>query len=238
MGIGTTTLNGAKLVVNTGALDTPSVSGNMTTGVIVQVSTGSQALNYGNDATGAWYNAAYANNAGVGLAHRWLTGGAERMRITTAGNVGIGTSSPSSTLTVGGNPPAAGALAAVGAASGISLALSDNTNCSMYVRHPAGGPVIGTDGGNALRFAANGNATTDEKMRIDSAGNVGIGTSAPSASAILDAQSTTKGVRMPNMTTTQKNAISSPAAGLMVFDTTLAKLCVYSGSAWQTITSI
>jgi hypothetical protein len=70
------------------------------------------------------------------------------------------------------------------------------------------------------------------------AGNVGIGTSSPNASAILDAQSTTKGVRMPNMTTTQKNAIASPAAGLIVFDTTLAKLCVYSGAAWETITSV
>jgi hypothetical protein len=67
---------------------------------------------------------------------------------------------------------------------------------------------------------------------------VGIGTASPSASAILDAQSTTKGVRMPNMTTTQKNAIASPAAGLMVFDTTLAKLSVYSGVAWETITSL
>lgn len=70
------------------------------------------------------------------------------------------------------------------------------------------------------------------------AGNMGIGTTSPSASAILDAQSTTKGVRMPNMTTTQKNAIATPAAGLIVFDTTLAKLCVYTGAAWQTITSI
>ena len=76
-----------------------------------------------------------------------------------------------------------------------------------------------------------------EAMRITSAGNVGIGTTSPSASAILDAQSTTKGVRMPNMTTTQKNAIASPAAGLMVYDTTLAKLCVYT-TAWETITSI
>jgi hypothetical protein len=67
---------------------------------------------------------------------------------------------------------------------------------------------------------------------------VGIGTTSPSDSAILDAQSTTQGVRMPNMTTTQKNAIVSPAAGLMVFDTTLAKLCVYSGAAWETITSL
>lgn len=79
-------------------------------------------------------------------------------------------------------------------------------------------------------------ATLAEAMRIDSVGNVGIGAAA-NASALLDVQSTTKGVRMPNMTTTQKNAIASPAAGLMVFDTTLAKLCVYTGAAWQTITS-
>jgi len=38
------------------------------------------------------------------------------------------------------------------------------------------------------------------------------------------------------MTTAQKNAISAPPAGLMVYDTNLAKLCVYT-SAWETITS-
>jgi trimeric autotransporter adhesin len=108
--------------------------------------------------------------------------GTERMRITSAGLVGIGTSSPSSTLTVGGNPPTAGALAAVGAAAGISLALSDNVNCSLYVRHPAAGPVIGTDGGNALRFATNGNAASDEKMRIDSSGNLLVGTTTTAGS--------------------------------------------------------
>jgi hypothetical protein len=80
-------------------------------------------------------------------------------------------------------------------------------------------------------------ASSTNNLNLDSSGNVGIGAAA-NASAILDAQSTTKGVRFPNMTTTQKNAISSPAAGLVVFDTTLAKLCVYSGSAWQTVTSV
>ena len=74
-------------------------------------------------------------------------------------------------------------------------------------------------------------------MTVDASQNVGIGTNSPAATAIIDAQSTTKGVRFPNMTTTQKNAIT-PSAGTVVFDTTLAKLCVYSGSAWQTITSV
>jgi len=77
-----------------------------------------------------------------------------------------------------------------------------------------------------------------EYMRLDSGGRLGVNTASPHASAQLDVQSTTRGVRMPNMTTTQKNAISSPGAGLMVFDTTLGKLCVYTGSAWQTITSV
>ena len=68
---------------------------------------------------------------------------------------------------------------------------------------------------------------------------VGIGGS-PDASSVLDAQSTTKGFLPPVMTTTQKNAITSPANGLVVFDSTLGKLCVFSSltSSWQTVTSV
>jgi hypothetical protein len=40
-----------------------------------------------------------------------------------------------------------------------------------------------------------------------------------------------------NVTTTQKNALSA-TSGRIVFDTTLGKLCVYTGAAWQTITSV
>ena len=60
---------------------------------------------------------------------------------------------------------------------------------------------------------------------------------ASSASAQLEVISTTKGFLPPRMTTAQKNAITTPAAGLVVFDTTLNKLCVYT-TAWQTITSV
>ena len=57
------------------------------------------------------------------------------------------------------------------------------------------------------------------------------------ATAALEVVSTTKGVRFPNMTTTQKNAIAN-TAGLVIFDTTLGKLCVNTGAGWQTITSV
>jgi hypothetical protein len=65
-----------------------------------------------------------------------------------------------------------------------------------------------------------------------------IGTTSPNASAKVQIDTTTQGFLPPRMTTTQKNAIATPAAGLVIFDTTLSKLCVYSGAAWQTITSV
>jgi len=69
-------------------------------------------------------------------------------------------------------------------------------------------------------------------------GAVGIGTASPDASALLDITSTTKGVKLPVMTTTQKNAISSPAEGLLVYDVTLHKLSVRTAAAWETVTSV
>jgi hypothetical protein len=57
-------------------------------------------------------------------------------------------------------------------------------------------------------------------------------------SAIFELKSTTQGFLPPKMTTTEKNAIATPAAGLVVYDTTLGKLCVRGAAAWETITSI
>jgi hypothetical protein len=63
---------------------------------------------------------------------------------------------------------------------------------------------------------------------------VGIGTTAPDASAKLQIDATTKGFLPPRMTTTQKNAIASPAAGLVVYDTTVNRAAVYS-TAWENV---
>lgn len=72
---------------------------------------------------------------------------------------------------------------------------------------------------------------------LSSAGQFSLGATA-NASAILQADSTTQGFLPPRMTTTQKNAISSPATGLVVYDTTLNKLAVYTGAGWETVTSL
>jgi hypothetical protein len=69
-------------------------------------------------------------------------------------------------------------------------------------------------------------------------GSLLIGTTTDVTSSICTLESTTKGFLPPRMTTTQKNAIASPATGLVVYDTTLNKLCVRTASAWETITSL
>ena len=68
--------------------------------------------------------------------------------------------------------------------------------------------------------------------------NVGIGTTTPSSKAILDLTSTTKGLLLPRMTTTQRDAITSPDAGLIIYNTTSNKLNFYNGSAWEVVTSL
>jgi hypothetical protein len=62
---------------------------------------------------------------------------------------------------------------------------------------------------------------------------VGLGVETPSASAKLELSSTDLGFLMPRMTQTQRNAISSPSTGLMVFQTDNSSgFYYYTGSAW------
>ena len=64
-------------------------------------------------------------------------------------------------------------------------------------------------------------------------GGIAVGQSAaPDASAILEAESTTKGFLMPRMTTAQRDAISSPAANLIVSNTETDGLDTYNGTRW------
>jgi hypothetical protein len=68
--------------------------------------------------------------------------------------------------------------------------------------------------------------------------NVGIGTSQPDNSAILDLSSSNKGFLLPRMSETQRLEIKSPAQGLQVFQTDAKSgLYIFDGSAWSVATS-
>lgn len=65
--------------------------------------------------------------------------------------------------------------------------------------------------------------------------SVGINTTSPHGSAVLDVSSTTKGILVPRMTTAQRTAIDTPAIGLLVFDTDLQQFIFNVDTGWVTI---
>lgn len=60
---------------------------------------------------------------------------------------------------------------------------------------------------------------------------VGINTTSPHQSAAMDIESTSKGLLIPRMTTSQKTAITNPASGLLIYDTTLRCISQNAGTA-------
>lgn len=62
---------------------------------------------------------------------------------------------------------------------------------------------------------------------------LGIGVQNVDSSAVIDVSSTSKGILIPRMTTTQRNSISSPSVGLKIFNTTTGKENIYNGSGWE-----
>jgi hypothetical protein len=75
-----------------------------------------------------------------------------------------------------------------------------------------------------------------ERMRIDTAGRIGIGTIVPNTSALLDLTSTTTGILVPRMTLAQKNAITSPPLGLLIFQTNGTKGFYFYDGSWKPVT--
>ncbi|MDP3358616.1 MAG: hypothetical protein Q8S41_04630 [Lutibacter sp.] len=66
---------------------------------------------------------------------------------------------------------------------------------------------------------------------------VGIGTTNPDGSAMLDIQSNAKGVLIPRMLTSERTAIATPANGLLVFDTNTQSFWFRDGSLWKELSS-
>lgn len=100
--------------------------------------------------------------------------------------------------------------------------------------------LVGTAGNGTATSAAillkvgNNGATT--AATILNNGKIGIGAT-PDASALLDITSTSLGFGLPSMTSTQRNAISSPRDGLVVYNSSDQKLSLRANGAWVDISA-
>ena len=138
------------------------------------------------------------------------------------GNMGIGNTSPGQKLSVvdGGN---------ANQYSGIASFEANNRTQGVGIGW-GGIQSIGTNASVALNLNAKG--TGNIIMQTQSTGNVGIGTASPNANALLDLTSTTRGFLPPRMTTAQRDAITTRPAGLMIYNSSTARLEYYNGTAW------
>ncbi len=82
------------------------------------------------------------------------------------------------------------------------------------------------------------NVSSSSQTKLGSltvSGVLGIGTSSPNASAATDISSTAKGLLVPRMTQTQRDAIVSPQSGLFIYNTTAHQFNIYANSAWGAV---
>lgn len=169
--------------------------------------------------------------------------------MTNAGMIGIGTAAPGTPIHVAATnatvyTPTSAALA-IPANILTTIENLDTTDSTAsllgFVTRSGGavnrsfiGNVSNSAGGSIVFGHRTGTTSYAERMRIDYLGNLGIGTSSPNANAILDVVSTTKAFMPPRMTTAQKNAVASPTAGMVVYDTDMKGISFYNGTAWTT----
>jgi hypothetical protein len=139
---------------------TSSTTGNGSTGSIVNIQSSEIRLTSGIQGTGTYLPIAIH------------TGGSERLRIDTSGNVGVGTSSPVSNANQT-------SVSVNGTSVGRFDCLLGGTLKASFQADTVGIVNLRAIAAEPLAFYT----TNTERMRIDSSGNVGIGTSSPSSFA-------------------------------------------------------
>ena len=114
------------------------------------------------------------------------------------------------------------------------LPLTSGVTGTLPVANGGTGVTTSTGTGNTVLSASPTLTGTIIAASATLSGSLGVGAAAD-ASAAIDITSTTQGLGLPSMTTTQRDAISSPATGLQIFNSSTSKANVYDGTSWQEI---
>jgi predicted heme/steroid binding protein len=84
-----------------------------------------------------------------------------------------------------------------------------------------------------------GSTSLTNSLLYDSGAGIGLGTASVNTSALFQMDSTTKGFLPPRMTAAQRTAISTPAQGLIIYQTDgVIGLYIYSNSVWRSLTMV
>ncbi|RTQ51569.1 tail fiber domain-containing protein [Hymenobacter gummosus] len=175
----------------------------------------------GTQGVGIGFNSLYASGSN---ANQYLN-----LMPKGTGGVGIGTLTPTEKLDVAGNVKISG--------TGNGLIFPDG---SKQTTATTGGDNLGNHTATQnLNLAdkllvGNGGAAG---LSITNAGNVGIG-GAAAASAALDVNSTSKGLLPPRLSEAQRDAIPTPAPGLLVYNTSTGALNQWDGTRWISYLSV
>ena len=136
-----------------------------------------------------------------------------------------------STITGGGT---SGYIARWTSPSNISTGVAQDNGTGVSISSTVLTPVNKLDvNGNAAFGAYAGTAAPANGIIVS--GQVGIGTNAPNASAVLDVTSTTQGLLFPRLTAAQITALGTPTTGLTVLNSTTNCMQYYNGAAWQNL---
>jgi len=204
-----------------------------TTGNLIVTSTTTE-INIVRQGVTTFITSGSSGNAGVGTisnaAFTFFTNNGAKAQITAGGNFLIGTTTDAGyKLDVNGSGRILNGSAQLLVNNATYSELAYGT--TNYFRANGASAIVN---GPIIQFLRSG---TEVARFATTTGNLLINTTTDVASSILTLASITKGFLPPRMTTTQKNAIATPAAGLVVYDTTLNKLCVYT-TTWEVVTSI
>jgi hypothetical protein len=162
------------------------------------------------------------------------------MRIDSAGKVGIGITVPGAKLDISANNSGASNNTLRFTDTDTSSAANQQTGrIEFYTSDSSPGPagvhsfILGstenTNGLGALSFATGQSGSAAERMRINSSGNVGIGTTSP---AVKLAISSTDAILIPVGTTGER---PTAATGYLRFNSTTTQFEGYNGTAWSAV---